>query len=80
MVEIGMWVRRVGAKRRRDGSWTVKWHKVVRMTSKGSLITACGLLVFRYYLDHWETSEVEPLTRMIGQPQLCKRCDRGSNG
>jgi hypothetical protein len=59
---IGHWVRRSGKQ---------KWHRVESMVA-GDAITKCGRR-----LSSWgEVSEVQPLTRMIGQPHLCRYCDR----
>lgn len=56
---IGSWVRRKGRK----------WHLVESVVADDA-ITRCG----RRMAGLLEVSEAEPLTRMIGQPQNCKRC------
>lgn len=65
-MNIGEWIRR-----RRPGS---KWH-VVESIVADDAVTKCGrrmdAMLRATGLDH---STVMPLTRMIGQPQLCKRC------
>lgn len=72
--EVGDWIRRVSSPS--------KWHYVVRRSRDGELlITECGTamrpvtLADRFGL---EVSKVMPLTRLIGQPQLCKRGCRGA--
>ena len=62
---IGQWVRRVGED---EG----KWHLVDSVIS-GAAITNCGRRM-EALVDNrpLETSDVKPLTRMIGQPQLCQ--------
>ncbi len=63
-LQIGQWVRRKGGK----------WH-IVESIVAGDAITKCG----RRLRDEVElqVSDVMPLTRAIGQPQLCKAgCDR----
>lgn len=65
--QIGNWVRRTG----RSGQ---KWHLVDSVVA-GDVVTRCG----RRMSDSrpLQVSEVMPLTRMIGQPQLCKAgCER----
>ena len=62
-MNIGNWIRRKGTK----------WH-LVESTVAGDAFTRCGRRM------DWQTrsggvlevSEVMPLTRLIGQPQLCK--------
>ena len=64
---IGQWVRRA------DG----KWHLVESVVANDA-VTHCGRrLRDRADLGAFETSDNMPLTRMIGQPQLCKQCDHG---
>lgn len=62
---IGQWVRRK----------TTKWHLIDSVVADDAF-TRCGRRMRNegYCL---ETSDVMPLTRMIGQPQLCKQCDHG---
>ena len=59
---IGQWVRRPGQK----------WHLVESVVADDA-VTHCGRRL-RDELGHLERSDVMTLTRMIGQPQLCKRC------
>ncbi len=61
-IQIGSWVRRPGGK----------WHVVESVVSDRA-VTRCGREMHRY--SRWgelEVSSLMPLTRMIGQPQLCK--------
>ena len=60
---IGQWVRRSGTK----------WHLIDSVVA-GDAFTRCGR---RMRDPGLETSDNMPLTRMIGQPQLCKQCDHG---
>lgn len=62
---IGKWVRR-----RRT-----KWH-LVESEIEGDVVTRCGRRMRATTIDRGrlEVSEVMPLTRMIGQPQLCSHC------
>jgi hypothetical protein len=54
---VGDWVRKPG----------LKWHRVEGWNeSQQRAWTACGK-----WISVTEKSEVMPLTRMIGQPQLC---------
>ena len=61
-MNIGNWVRRSGGK----------WHLVESIIG-GDAITKCGRRM-KEPLD--EVAPVEPLTRMIGQPQNCQNCTR----
>ena len=68
-MKIGDWVRRRG-----------KWHLVESIVADAA-ITRCGRRMeptasYDGQDVPLEVSEVEPLTRMIGQPQNCKRCSR----
>ena len=63
-MSIGQWVRRPGRK----------WHLVESVVADDA-VTHCGRRL-RNETGPLETSEVMPLTRMIGQPQLCRQCDR----
>jgi hypothetical protein len=65
LVKIGDWVRRRGGK----------WHKVESVVA-GDAVTRCGRRMHEVsaYSGRLQVSDVEPLTRMIGQPQLCRRC------
>ena len=63
-VDIGSWVRRRGGK----------WH-LVDSTVAGAAVTRCGRRLEQ--TRPLEVSAVQPLTRAIGQPQLCRAgCDR----
>ena len=76
---IGKWVRRSAAdilgKPTRPKT---KWHRVESEIA-GDVITACGRRMDRTNAQGTlEVRDEMPLTRMIGQPQLCKGgCDRG---
>ncbi len=59
---IGQWVKR------NEG----KWHLVESVVSDDA-ITRCGRRLHNEG-GILQASEFEPLTRMIGQPQVCKRC------
>ena len=59
-LEIGTWARKTGRK----------WH-IVESVIAGDATTYCGRRI-----NEDQVSKVMPLTRMIGQPQLCKQCDR----
>lgn len=64
MADIGSWVKRKPRQ---------KWHRVDSIVA-GDAVTRCGK---RLRDPFAAVSEVQPLTRMIGQPQLCKAgCDR----
>lgn len=65
-MRIGDWVRRRG-----------KWHLVESVVA-GAAITRCGKrMETGGTWQQLEVSDVMPLTRMIGQPQLCKGgCDK----
>lgn len=65
-MNIGWWVRRLGGK----------WH-LVESVIAGAAITRCGRRM-EPTNTHGDLagSEVEPLTRMIGQPQNCRTCSR----
>lgn len=71
-MQIGSWVRR---HRKR-----AKWHRVESLI-EGEPITRCGRRL-PATIGNGETktrpglevTEVAPLTRMIGQPQLCRYC------
>ena len=67
-MEIGDWVRR-------EGRNEAKWHLCESIVG-GAAFTKCGRRLERRdrYNRPLEISTVEPLTRMIGQPQDCKRC------
>ncbi len=62
-MNIGNWVRRNG-----------KWHLVESVIADAA-ITRCGRRMEpTASRGALEVSEVEPLTRAIGQRQNCKRC------
>lgn len=68
-MNIGQWVRRP------LGNIT-KWH-LTESVVDGDAITRCGRRMDRENQNgELEVSDVMPLTRMIGQPQLCRRCYR----
>lgn len=60
---IGHWVKKPGRR----------WH-LTESVIAGAAITRCGRRLEHENSDI--TSDVEPLTRLIGQPQLCKWCSR----
>lgn len=63
-MDVGNWVRRPGGK----------WH-LVESTVAGDAFTRCGRRMDKTNSHgKLDVSDVEPLTRMIGQPQLCRRC------
>ena len=62
-MKIGGWVKRAGTK----------WHLIESIVSDDA-ITRCGRRMRPNPDNEREFSDVEPLTRMIGQPQNCKRC------
>ena len=62
-MDIGDWVRRTGRK----------WH-LVESIIDGDAILKCGRRMGVEPGKPLEVSDVEPLTRMIGQPQNCKQC------
>lgn len=63
MTDIGNWVRRTGGK----------WHLAESVVA-GDVVTRCGRRMDRVTRTGGElqVSALMPLTRMIGQPQLCK--------
>lgn len=64
-IDIGCWVRRTYGK----------WHLVESLVA-GAAFTRCGRRMEPETPSggELEVSVVEVLTRMIGQPQNCKRC------
>jgi len=69
---IGDWVRRTDR--------ATKWHLVDSVVDDEP-VTRCGRRLRRrtedgQLMNSVEVSDVMPLTRMIGQPQLCRYCDR----
>jgi hypothetical protein len=65
-MKIGEWVRLKRPGRR--------WH-LVESVIAGDAVTKCGR---RFPDPSFDTSTVMVLTRMIGQPQNCRYCDRGA--
>ena len=69
MFEIGYWVRRKGAG--------AKWH-LIESDIAGDAVTHCGRRMKSLNDEHpiapLQFSTVMPLTRMIGQAQLCRQC------
>ena len=65
-MSIGQWVRRETRKH------VTKWHLVESVVADDA-VTRCGRRM-RNELGGLKVSDAMPLTRMIGQPQLCKRC------
>lgn len=66
--QIGQWVRRSSG----SGAYAQsKWHLAESIVA-GDVVTRCG----RRMRDSlpFQVSAVMPLTRLIGQPQLCRRC------
>lgn len=69
--KIGWWVRRLNGRKDR----ATKWHLVDSVVA-GDAFTRCGRRM--KHDSPWgplETFPTMPLTRMIGQPQNCSRCD-----
>lgn len=65
MVVVGNWVRRKEGRS--------KWHRV-ESDIASEAITRCGRRMDPGLYGGLEVSDVEPLTRMIGQPQICRGC------
>ncbi len=67
-MNIGDWVRR-----KRSGA---KWHLVESVVADAAVVR-CGPRMEPKDRDgqRLDVSDVMPLTRMPGQPQLCKKCD-----
>jgi len=65
-MKIGNWIRRNRA--------AAKWH-IVESVVSGDAITRCGRRMRNE--APFTLSIVEPLTRLIGQPQNCRQCSRG---
>lgn len=64
--QIGSWVKRT----------RTKWHLADSIVA-GDVVTRCGRRMADKADAPFQVSDVMPLTRMIGQPQLCKAgCDR----
>jgi hypothetical protein len=68
-VNIGDWVRRVTG----DGKALTKWH-LVESVVDDEPFTNCGRRFRKRKTSWFETVDTAPLTRMIGQPQLCGHC------
>lgn len=69
---IGQWVRR--RRRSPDAQKALtKWH-LVESVVDDEPVTRCGRRFRRRATSEFETTDVMPLTRMIGQPQLCQDC------
>jgi len=68
-MNVGDWVRR-----QRSGA---KWH-LVESVIAGDAVTNCGRRMRPRSATHaiapLQVSPIMPLTRMIGQPQLCQDC------
>lgn len=83
---IGSWVRRVKRIRIEDERDVLqkitKWHYTDSVIA-GAAVTTCGRRLEPHIASRPDTelevSDVKPLTRMIGQPQLCDPCD-GEDG
>jgi len=81
---IGSWARRAKRIRIEDGPDRLeamgKWHYTESVVA-GAAITNCGRRLEPRIPSRpdaeLEVADVKPLTRMIGQPQLCGPCDRG---
>jgi hypothetical protein len=74
MFEVGNWVRReVDPTDDEETKWHLAESKVA-----GAAITKCGRRMEPEVDGHGlQVSAVMPLTRLIGQPQLCRAgCDR----
>jgi hypothetical protein len=68
-VKIGYWVRRVTGK----GMALTKWHRIESVVDDEPF-TRCGRRFRRRTTSWFESVDAMPLTRMIGQPQLCGQC------
>ena len=65
-MNIGDWARRRGQK----------YHRVESVIA-GDAVTSCGRRMDRVTASgELQVSAVMPLTRMIGQPQNCRQCNR----
>lgn len=72
-MNIGNWIARFHGERR-----LTDWH-LVDSTIEDRAVTRCGREMHRVTKGgELQVSEVMPLTRMIGQPQNCRYCDRPS--
>jgi hypothetical protein len=68
-VKIGDWVRRVTGQ----GKPLSKWHLIDSVVD-GEAFTNCGRRFRKRDTSWFEAVDTAPLTRMIGQPQLCQAC------
>lgn len=80
-LRIGAWIKRKGPFRRHfDGEterWVgPRWHLVESVVA-GAAVTRCGRRMEALTgQGPLEVRDTQPLTRMIGQPHLCKKgCD-----
>lgn len=74
-LQIGQWVRRAyeGTALVANGP---KWHLVESVVA-GDAVTRCGRRLRDDPAKPFEVADTMPLTRMIGQPQLCRAgCQR----
>ena len=76
-MQIANWVRREGIESRVPGSDRHKWHLVESVVADAA-ITRCGRRMEPKDARGraLEVAELEPLTRLIGQPQNCQACSR----
>ena len=78
-MNIGNWVKREGAFRQRaDGTWVgPRWHLCESIVAEDAVVS-CGKRMDSVTRSgrKLEVSTLMPLTRMIGQPQLCRQCHR----
>jgi hypothetical protein len=72
---IGQWVRRIYEEG--ESAWSkrtlTRWH-LVESVIDDEPVTRCGRRLRKRDRTEFEVSDVMPLTRMIGQPQLCRQC------
>ena len=81
-LSIGSWVKREGAFTRRDvsvnGRWVERWigprWHLVESTVRNGAVVRCGkrMAAKDARARELQVSALMPLTRLIGQPQLCK--------
>ena len=62
--QIGNWIRRTGQR----------WHLCDSIVA-GDVVTRCGRRMADKADAPFHVSAVMPLTRAIGQPQLCRQCE-----
>lgn len=65
---IGQWVRRITPSQA-----ITRWH-LVESVIDDEPVTRCGRRLRARAGTALKAVDVMPLTRMIGQPQLCSRC------